>query len=42
MAIFEFRPLPAGEVELHDARRRLRRSVQLEPFEIGVVPVTEA
>lgn len=42
MPIFDLRPLPAGEVELHDARRRLRRRVQLEPFEIGVVPVTEA
>ena len=41
MAIFDLRPLLAGEVELYDARRRLRRRVQLEPFEIGVVPVTE-
>lgn len=42
MPVFDLRPLPAGEVELHDARRHLRRSVQLEPCEIGVVPVTEA
>lgn len=30
-----------GSVELHDARRRLRRTVDLEPFEIGVFPVTQ-
>ena len=40
MAIFDLRPLPAGHVELHDARRRRRWTVQLEPFEIGAVPVT--
>lgn len=34
-------PLPAGRVELHDARRRLRRTVELEPFEIGVFAVTQ-
>lgn len=33
--------LPAGVVELHDARRRLRRRVELQPFEIGVYPVTQ-
>ncbi len=33
--------LPRGAVELHDARRRLRRTVELEPFEIGVFAVTE-
>lgn len=42
MALFDLRPLPAGEIELHDARRHLRRRVQLEPFEIEVVPVTAA
>ena len=33
--------LPAGAVTLHDARRRTRRTVQLEPFAVGVFPVTE-
>ena len=33
--------LPGGTVELHDARRKLRRTVSLEPFEIAVYPVTE-
>ena len=42
MTALECRALPAGEVELHDARRGLRRSVELEPFEIGVVPITQA
>jgi formylglycine-generating enzyme required for sulfatase activity len=37
----EMASLPPGSVELHDARRRLRRRVELEPFEIGVYPVTE-
>ncbi|MEC5197801.1 sulfatase modifying factor 1 [Arthrobacter sp. PL16] len=36
----DFRLLPAGQVELHDARRRRHWSVELEPFELGVVPVT--
>lgn len=40
MSFFELRQLPAGEVELHDARRRYRWRVELEPFEIGAVPVT--
>ncbi|WP_276309090.1 formylglycine-generating enzyme family protein [Specibacter cremeus] len=40
--MFDLRPLPAGQVELHDARRRRRWVVQLEPFEIGTVPVTAA
>ena len=31
----------AGTVTLHDARRKARRTVDLEPFEIGVYPVTE-
>ena len=42
MAIFDLHPLPAGLVELHDARRRRRWTVHLEPFEIGTVPVTTA
>ncbi|QYF73054.1 SUMF1/EgtB/PvdO family nonheme iron enzyme [Cryobacterium sp. PAMC25264] len=42
MSMFDLRPLPAGEVGLHDARRQRRWVVQLEPFEIGVVPVTSA
>lgn len=42
MPLSELRRLPAGRVELHDARRRRRWTVELEPFEIGVVPVTAA
>lgn len=42
MSMFDLRRLPAGRVELHDARRRRRWAVHLEPFEIGVVPVTRA
>lgn len=42
MSLFELHQLPAGAVELHDARRQRRWSVQLESFEIGVVPVTIA
>lgn len=37
----ELRHIPAGMVTLHDARRRVERTVRLEPFEIGVFPVTE-
>ncbi|MCM3695220.1 formylglycine-generating enzyme family protein [Microbacterium oleivorans] len=37
----ELARIPAGRVELHDARRRTRWSVDLEPFEIGVYAVTE-
>lgn len=33
--------VPAGSVTLHDARRKLQRTVELEPFEIGAYPVTE-
>src|SRR5699024_10122462 len=40
MSLFELRRLPAGQVELHDARRQRRWTVQLESFEIGVVQVT--
>ncbi|WP_205529153.1 formylglycine-generating enzyme family protein [Microbacterium halotolerans] len=33
--------IPAGTVTLHDARRKTHRAVELEPFTIGVFPVTE-
>ncbi|PVZ95669.1 sulfatase-modifying factor protein [Amnibacterium flavum] len=33
--------IAGGSVELHDARRKVRWSVDLEPFEIGVFPVTQ-
>ncbi|MGP3536194.1 formylglycine-generating enzyme family protein [Microbacterium sp. RD1] len=33
--------LPGGQVELHDARRRTRRTVELEPFEIARFAVTQ-
>ena len=42
MLIFDLRPLPAGQVELHDARRKRRWTVDLEPFEIGATSVTTA
>ncbi len=42
MPTFDLRPLPAGNVELHDARRARRWIVELEPFEIGAVPLTAA
>jgi formylglycine-generating enzyme required for sulfatase activity len=38
---FEMARISGGAVTLHDARRRLERTVALEPFEIGVYPVTE-
>lgn len=41
MTDIELAAIPAGTVELHDARRRMRRTVHLEPFEIGVYPVTQ-
>lgn len=37
----ELARIPAGAVTLHDARRRLRRTVELDAFEIGVFPVTQ-
>lgn len=40
MLTFDLRPLPAGQVELHDARRKRRWTVDLEPFEIGATSVT--
>ncbi|WP_221584535.1 SUMF1/EgtB/PvdO family nonheme iron enzyme [Microbacterium sp. G2-8] len=33
--------VPGGSVTLHDARRKARRAVDLEPFEVGVYAVTE-
>lgn len=42
MSHFDLRLLPAGRVELHDARRERRWTVNLEPFEVGSVPVTKA
>lgn len=42
MPTFDLRPLTAGQVELHDARRKRRWTVDLEPFAIGAVPVTTA
>ena len=42
MLTFDLRPLPAGQVELHDARRKRRWTVDLEPFEIGATSVTTA
>ncbi|QEW03592.1 formylglycine-generating enzyme family protein [Microbacterium lushaniae] len=41
MADLEMARIPAGSVELHDARRRTHWTAQLEPFEIGVFPVTQ-
>lgn len=41
MSDIEMARLAAGSVTLHDARRKLQRTVALEPFEIGVYPVTE-
>ncbi len=32
--------LPGGSVELHDARQQRRWTVSVEPFELGVTPVT--
>ncbi|MCW4385786.1 formylglycine-generating enzyme family protein [Salinibacterium sp. SYSU T00001] len=37
----EMASITGGTVTLHDARRKVRWSVELEPFEIGVYPVTE-
>lgn len=41
MSDIELVRLAAGTVTLHDARRRTRRTVELEPFALGVFPVTE-
>ncbi|MFH8250452.1 formylglycine-generating enzyme family protein [Microbacterium sp. B2969] len=41
MLDFELARIPGGAVQLHDARRRRRWTVDLEPFELGVYPVTQ-
>lgn len=41
MTDFEMAQLPAGSVTLHDARRRLTRTVDLDAFELGVFAVTQ-
>ena len=42
MSDIELARIDGGTVALHDARRNVRWTVELEPFEIGVYPVTEA
>ncbi|MDO5754330.1 MAG: formylglycine-generating enzyme family protein, partial [Arthrobacter sp.] len=42
MTIFDLQLLPAGRVELHDARRQSRRTAEIELFEICAVPIAEA
>lgn len=42
MRDIELERIGGGVVTLHDARRKVRWSVELEPFEIGVFAVTEA
>jgi hypothetical protein len=37
----EMASVEGGTVTLHDARRKVRWSVELEPFEIGMYPVTQ-
>jgi formylglycine-generating enzyme required for sulfatase activity len=37
----ELARIPGGSVVLHDARRNAHRTVQLEPFEIGVYALTQ-
>ncbi|MGL3150752.1 formylglycine-generating enzyme family protein [Microbacterium sp. A82] len=41
MSDFEMARIPAGSVLLKDARRKTQRTVQLEPFEIGMYAVTQ-
>ncbi|MEV8262722.1 SUMF1/EgtB/PvdO family nonheme iron enzyme [Microbacterium sp. NPDC077057] len=41
MSDIELVRLPAGTVTLHDARRRTRRTVEIEPFSLAAFPVTE-
>ena len=41
MTDLELARITDGSVTLHDARTRTRRTVELEPFEIGVYPVTQ-
>ena len=38
---FEMASVGGGSVQLHDARRKRRWTVELEPFELGVFAVTE-
>jgi sulfatase modifying factor 1 len=42
MPLFDLRALPAGTVELHDARRKRRWTVDLAAFEMGAIAVTAA
>lgn len=37
----ELASIAGGRVELHDARRKIKRVVELEPFEIGTFAVTQ-
>ncbi|MEV4667341.1 formylglycine-generating enzyme family protein [Microbacterium sp. LWO12-1.2] len=41
MTDIEMARIAGGEVVLHDAREKTRRRVLLQPFQIGVYPVTE-
>ncbi|MGR2751906.1 formylglycine-generating enzyme family protein [Agromyces arachidis] len=41
MPDLELARVDGGTLALHDARRGLRRTVELEPLEIGVFPVTQ-
>jgi formylglycine-generating enzyme required for sulfatase activity len=41
MADIELTGIPGGTVTLHDARRKERWSIELEPFELGVFAVTQ-
>ncbi|WP_067199449.1 formylglycine-generating enzyme family protein [Microbacterium sp. XT11] len=41
MSDIELQRIPGGTVTLHDARRRVQRTVVLDDYEIGVFPVTE-
>lgn len=41
MSDIELARIPGGSVVLHDARRKARWSVELEPFEIGTYAVTQ-
>ncbi len=41
MADIELTGIPGGTVTLHDARRKDRWSIELEPFELGVFAVTQ-
>ena len=42
MEDIELARIAGGTVGLHDARRKVRWTVELEPFELGVYPVTQA